>query len=661
MACRKWNAQPFKLLAFPPLPKERTWATRAFQNVGLDYMGPITVRDFIGPSKRWIALFTCLATRAIRLEAAKNLPEEEKEAQPTPKSKEFVRHLADKNLQEEETEEEEESRTERKTTRRTYAHTLSTVLVVLIATFVMASSAPAKSQFHVCAKYGHGLYVKMPDKLNCKEVREEMHNSSQIVEVLSRAFISANATFCAKVTRTVCTKCFLRWSLAVTRDETTVHNMTPSQCMEMRRSLELSGIRLEPIDANRWASKQPTEYSYGWIGTRCHTTTNYRMEQGVIKFYDGLSRTSGCNKTLGKCITATETILWDPSELANRCPYRTLGKVNAQISNRFVTIPSMQAVFVRGKETQNDMSLDTVCKFRKAEVMKNGVVIEFSPEEQPSREGSNRALSARILFVEQLPEEINKKSDASVNAKLQFLWNSLSEREQRITQEIRHRICEQHNRILWLIGALSRTDPTTAARVLLKRMDIAAENIGDLLKVFPCKKLEVSEVFTNHKVQDRCYRDLPVRYKDKILFVHPRSREIKAASEEVDCREIRMKQDREITEEWALGTEDEESVFDAPPLTDISEERLQWVLGMIDKNPQVWERSAEKKEKSTADSIRDEAEEIIEAASDAFQKSSVVLARELEDIAFRWRWIMGAAIAVVLAVGPEFDVLEQTT
>uniref|UniRef100_A0A915BV86 Tudor domain-containing protein n=1 Tax=Parascaris univalens TaxID=6257 RepID=A0A915BV86_PARUN len=140
-----------------------------------------------------------------------------------------------------------------------------------------------------------------------------MHSSSQVVEVLSRAFITANATFCAKVSRTVCTKCFLRWSLAVTHDETTVQNVTASQCMEMRRSQQLNGIRLEQIDANRWSSKQPTEYSYGWIGTRCYTTTNYRMEQGVIKFYDGLSRTSGCNKTLGKCITATETILWNPS------------------------------------------------------------------------------------------------------------------------------------------------------------------------------------------------------------------------------------------------------------------------------------------------------------------------------------------------------------
>uniref|UniRef100_A0A0M3IG75 Uncharacterized protein n=1 Tax=Ascaris lumbricoides TaxID=6252 RepID=A0A0M3IG75_ASCLU len=46
----------------------------------------------------------------------------------------------------------------------------------------------------------------------------------------------------------------------------------------------------------------------------------------------------------------------------------------------------MQAVFVRGRETQNDTSLGTACKFQRAEVMKNLVVMEFSPEEQPSRE-----------------------------------------------------------------------------------------------------------------------------------------------------------------------------------------------------------------------------------------------------------------------------------
>lgn len=58
--------------------------------------------------------------------------------------------------------------------------------------------------------------------------------------------------------------------------------------------------------------------------------------------------------------------------------------------------------------------------------------------------------------------------------------------------------------------------------------------------------------------------------------MHPWSREIKAASKEIGCGETRMKQDRKIVEEWALESEDEESIFDAPHLKDISEERLQW-------------------------------------------------------------------------------------
>uniref|UniRef100_A0A914ZHM9 DUF5641 domain-containing protein n=1 Tax=Parascaris univalens TaxID=6257 RepID=A0A914ZHM9_PARUN len=116
--------------------------------------------------------------------------------------------------------------------------------------------------------------------------------------------------------------------------------------------------------------------------------------------------------------------------------------------------------------------------------------------------------------------------------------------------------------------------------------------------------------------------------------------------------EITTKRDREITEEWALVTEEKEPVFDAPPFTDISKERLQWVLDMIDKNRRhkICRRSAEEQGKSTADAIRDDAEVIIEAASDACQKSSAALTRELEDVAFRWRWIIGGAVGAALAV-----------
>lgn len=51
-----------------------------------------------------------------------------------------------------------------------------------------------------------------------------------------------------------------------------------------------------------------------------------------------------------------------------------------------------------------------------------------------------------------------------------------------------------------------------------------------------------------------------------------------------------------------------------------------------------------------ADSKRNDAEEIIEAASEPIKKPSMAFEREFEDVALHWRWITGAAIAAVLAV-----------
>lgn len=49
---------------------------RPFSYVGLDYFGPISVRVNRSTVKRWIALFTCLTTRAVHLEVAHSLSTE---------------------------------------------------------------------------------------------------------------------------------------------------------------------------------------------------------------------------------------------------------------------------------------------------------------------------------------------------------------------------------------------------------------------------------------------------------------------------------------------------------------------------------------------------------------------------------------------------------
>uniref|UniRef100_A0A1I7VYG8 Integrase catalytic domain-containing protein n=2 Tax=Loa loa TaxID=7209 RepID=A0A1I7VYG8_LOALO len=74
MVCKRWKAKPFKLPAMPNLPESRVRRSRAFENVGLDYLGPITLKAPYGMIyKRWIALFTCFTTRAVHLELAEDL------------------------------------------------------------------------------------------------------------------------------------------------------------------------------------------------------------------------------------------------------------------------------------------------------------------------------------------------------------------------------------------------------------------------------------------------------------------------------------------------------------------------------------------------------------------------------------------------------------
>lgn len=71
--CRYRKASP-EAPAQGQLPPDRiTPHVRPFANTGLDYFGPVMVRIGRRHEKRWVALFTCLAVRAVHLEIATNL------------------------------------------------------------------------------------------------------------------------------------------------------------------------------------------------------------------------------------------------------------------------------------------------------------------------------------------------------------------------------------------------------------------------------------------------------------------------------------------------------------------------------------------------------------------------------------------------------------
>ncbi|XP_065197167.1 uncharacterized protein LOC135828673 [Sycon ciliatum] len=77
VVCRRLQGGPYHQPQMPQLPSQRVTAADAFTFTGLDYFGPIYVRNPDSEvSKTWVCLFTCLVTRAGHLELVENMSAE---------------------------------------------------------------------------------------------------------------------------------------------------------------------------------------------------------------------------------------------------------------------------------------------------------------------------------------------------------------------------------------------------------------------------------------------------------------------------------------------------------------------------------------------------------------------------------------------------------
>lgn len=70
--CRRMTSYPFALPVMPPLPPERVRRQVPFQSIGIDFFGPTTTNLHGEKHKVWIIIITCMATRAVYLEAMLN-------------------------------------------------------------------------------------------------------------------------------------------------------------------------------------------------------------------------------------------------------------------------------------------------------------------------------------------------------------------------------------------------------------------------------------------------------------------------------------------------------------------------------------------------------------------------------------------------------------
>jgi hypothetical protein len=73
--CRIFSAKPFATPKFPQLPASRTVKAAPFENTGVDLFGPIRTKEGKGKQaeKTYVAIFTCMVTRAVHLEIVNDL------------------------------------------------------------------------------------------------------------------------------------------------------------------------------------------------------------------------------------------------------------------------------------------------------------------------------------------------------------------------------------------------------------------------------------------------------------------------------------------------------------------------------------------------------------------------------------------------------------
>ena len=72
LTCRYYEGLPYTYPISGPLPKERVSHENSFSNIGIDYAGPVYVKNIYDSDgttfKAWIAIVTCATSRAIYLD-----------------------------------------------------------------------------------------------------------------------------------------------------------------------------------------------------------------------------------------------------------------------------------------------------------------------------------------------------------------------------------------------------------------------------------------------------------------------------------------------------------------------------------------------------------------------------------------------------------------
>lgn len=512
---------------------------------------------------------------------------------------------------------------------------------VFIVLAVLATVAAEHVSVQVCPYQHTGFFARFPHSVNCT-ARAQSRWTTQRVSVYRRQLIAINATYCSKLTRTVCTWSFLRLSLQVTNDTHSVDSVPIEDCVQLRNEKRLGANRMQQAGSpHKWTTTNPVRYSYYFIGTHCQTTTNYVMEEGEAVLFDGtglladFTRTAGCRPRDNKCFTRHETIYWNYTDFESKCHYRYDGTYSAQVSGGEVFVSALQAAFIQSKENR---TLGYGCNIDNPVFAENDVVLSFSTIDDQGTAAGQRHEQLRPLIAERV-----SNSFEPLNTRLQYL-NDLEIRRNAL------KWCTTRNELVSLLRWISISDPTAAGRLLLGRSDISARYVGEYLLISKCYSTVATDVYWNHQIGDECFEWLPVSLEGKIAFVIPHTHDIVDKSRKLPCpwrappKEVAEMRVNSLTH---FSDTDTRIVFNAAHPPDVSRQLIQLAIERLGR---VNFRDPGQYSSNQTKSFLSSSGEVLQELGYEIGTTVEEIEEVLQNIVSYWRWISAGIFLVVIAV-----------
>lgn len=78
---------------------------------------------------------------------------------------------------------------------------------------------------------------------------------------------------------------FLRLSLSVVSDQTAISATTSQFCIALNNQKGINGIAINQISPNKWITNNEMQYSYGWLGVKYQSTSNFLLIQGEMDIW----------------------------------------------------------------------------------------------------------------------------------------------------------------------------------------------------------------------------------------------------------------------------------------------------------------------------------------------------------------------------------------